>query len=186
VGVEKAMNVAIQKALENGIAGVGLTNMAHIGRLTDYANSASLAGCLSLIFTSCGGVISLVAPFEGLARCMATNPIAMSIPSDRGYPIVMDLATSVFAEGKLQVMLAAGKPSPEKAIIDKQGNPTTDPADFYSGGALLPLGGDQEYKGYLLNFIVEVLAGLLTGGGYPGGDDKASFSNCTFMIVIDV
>jgi LDH2 family malate/lactate/ureidoglycolate dehydrogenase len=186
VGAEKAMAVAIQKAVEHGIAGVGVTNLAHIGRLADYANTASLAGCLSLIFTSCGGVIKLVAPFEGLARRMATNPIALGIPSDREYPIVMDLATSVFAEGKLQVMLAAGKPAPEKAIIDKEGNPTTNPADFYSGGALLPLGGEQGYKGYLLNFMVEVLAGLLIGGGYPGVDEKTPFSNSTCMIVIDV
>jgi uncharacterized oxidoreductase len=98
----------------------------------------------------------------------------------------MDMATSVFAEGKLRVMLAAGKPAPEKALLDKDGNPTTNPADFYAGGALLPLGGVQGYKGYLLNFMVEVLAGLLTGGGYAGGNDKAPFNNCTLMIVIDV
>lgn len=186
VGAEKAMTTAIEKALKYGISGVGVTNLAHIGRLADYANSASRAGCLALVFTSCGGVASLVAPFEGLSRRMATNPIALGIPSDREYPIVMDLATSVFAEGKLRVMLAAGKPAPEKTLIDKDGNPTTNPADFYDGGALLPLGGDQGYKGYLLNFMVEVLAGILTGGGYAGGDDKAPFNNCTLMIVIDV
>ena len=186
VGAEKAMTVAIEKALKHGIAGVGVTNLAHIGRLADYANSASRANCLALVITSCGGVSSLVAPFEGLARRMATNPIALGIPSDREYPIVMDMATSVFAEGKLRVMLAAGKPAPEKALLDKDGNPTTNPADFYAGGALLPLGGVQGYKGYLLNFMVEVLAGLLTGGGYAGGNDKAPFNNCTLMIVIDV
>ncbi|MBW2622276.1 MAG: Ldh family oxidoreductase [Deltaproteobacteria bacterium] len=186
VGAEKAMAVAIEKGLEHGIAGVGVTNLAHIGRLADYANSASRANCLALVFTSCGGVSSLVAPFEGLARRMATNPMALGMPSDREYPVVMDLATSVFAEGKLRVMLAAGTSAPEKALLDKDGNPTTNPADFYAGGALLPLGGVQGYKGYLLNFMVEVLAGLLTGGGYAGGDAKAPFNNCTLMIVIDV
>jgi LDH2 family malate/lactate/ureidoglycolate dehydrogenase len=186
VGAEKAMTVAIGKAKEYGIAGVGVTNLAHIGRLADFANAASRAECLGLVFTSCGGVSSIVAPFEGLARRMATNPIALGIPSDREYPVVMDLATSVFAEGKLRVMLAAGKQAPEKTLLDKEGNPTTNPADFYAGGALLPLGGVQGYKGYLLNFMVEVLAGLLTGGGYAGGDTKAPFNNCTLMIVIDV
>ena len=186
VGAEKAMTVAIEKALEHGIAAVGVTNLAHIGRLADYANSASQAGCLSLVFTSGAGVSWLVAPFEGLARRMATNPIAMGIPSDREYPIVMDMATSVFAAGKLRVMLAAGKSAPEKTLIDKDGNPTTNPADFFSGGALLPLGGVQGYKGYLLNFMVEVMAGLLTGGGHVGGDSNARFSNSTLMIVIDV
>lgn len=186
VGAEKAMSVAIEKALEHGIAGVGVTNLAHIGRLADYANSASKANCLGLVFTSCGGVSSLVTPYEGLSRRMATNPMALGVPSDREYPIVMDMATSVFAEGKLRVMLAAGKSAPEKTLLDKNGNPTTNPADFYDGGALLPLGGAQGYKGYLLNFMVEVLAGLLTGGGYAGGDGKAPFNNCTLMIVIDV
>jgi uncharacterized oxidoreductase len=186
VGAERAMTVAIEKALEHGIAGVGVTNLAHIGRLADYANSASRAGCLALVFTSCGGVSSLVAPFEGIARRMATNPMALGIPSDREHPVVMDLATSVFAEGKLKVMMAAGTSAPEKSLLDKEGKPTTNPADFYAGGALLPLGGAQGYKGYLLNFLVEVLAGLLTGGGYAGGDDKAPFNNCTLMIVIDV
>ena len=186
IGAERAISVAIGKAQEHGIAGVGVTNLAHIGRLADYANSASSANCLALVFTSCGGVSSLVAPFEGLARRMATNPMALGIPSDREYPVVMDLATSVFAEGKLRVMMAAGTSAPEKSLLDKEGKPTTNPADFYAGGALLPLGGAQGYKGYLLNFLVEVLAGLLTGGGYAGGDDKAPFNNCTLMIVIDV
>jgi uncharacterized oxidoreductase len=186
VGAERAMSVAIEKAREHGIAGVGVTNLAHIGRLADYANSASSANCLALVFTSCGGVSALVAPFEGLARRMATNPIALGIPSDREYPVVMDMATSVFAEGKLRVMLAAGRSAPERSILDKEGKPTTDPADFYRGGALLPLGGPQGHKGYLLNFLVEVLAGLLTGGGYAGKDDQAPFNNCTLMIAIDV
>jgi uncharacterized oxidoreductase len=186
VGAEKAMTVAIQKALEYGVAGVGVTNLAHIGRLADYANSASSANCLALVFTSCGGVAPLVAPFEGLARRMATNPIAVGIPSDREHPVVMDMATSVFAEGKLRVMLFAGREAPERSLLDKEGKPTTDPADFYQGGALLPLGGPQGHKGYLLNFLVEVLAGLLTGGGYAGRDDQAPFNNCTLMIVIDV
>ncbi len=186
VGAERAMSVAIEKALQHGIAGVGVTNLAHIGRLADYANTASSADCLGLVFTSCGGVSSLVAPFEGLARRMATNPMAISVPSDREYPVVMDMATSVFAEGKLRVMMAAGRSAPEGTLLDKEGKPTTNPADFYAGGALLPLGGAQGYKGYLLNFMVEVLAGLLTGGGYAGGDTKAPFNNCTLMIVIDV
>ena len=73
-----------------------------------------------------------------------------------------------------------------EVLIDKHGNPTTNPADFYDGGALLPLGGVQGYKGYLLNFMVEVLAGLLTGGGHAGGNEKAPFNNCTLMIAINV
>jgi len=71
-------------------------------------------------------------------------------------------------------------------VLDKDGHPTTNPADFYEGGALLPLGGDQGYKGYLLNFMVEALAGVLTGDGFVGRDKQPRFSNCTLMIVIKV
>jgi uncharacterized oxidoreductase len=186
VAAEKAMDIAIARGRAHGIAAVGVTNLNHIGRLADYAISAARADCIGMVFTACGGAVSLVAPFEGSSRRMATNPMAMGIPSDRDYPIVFDMATSVFAEGKLKVMLDAGRPAPDQTLIDKEGRSTTNPADFYEGGAILPLGGSQGYKGYLLNFMVEVLAGLLTGGGYAGIGETAALNNCTFMIVIDV
>jgi len=186
VAAEKAMNTAIERGRANGVAAVGVTNLFHVGRLADYAVSAAGAGCIGMVYTSCGGAIYLVAPFEGSSRRMATNPMAMAIPSDREYPIVLDMATSVYAEGKLQVMLGTGQTAPEQTLIDKDGRPTTNPSDFYAGGAILPLGGKQGYKGYLLNFMVEVLAGLLTGGGYIGCNDSPVFNNCTLMIVLDV
>jgi LDH2 family malate/lactate/ureidoglycolate dehydrogenase len=186
VAAEKAMSVAIERGRAHGISAVGVTDLAHIGRLADYAVSAARANCIGMVFTACGGTITLVAPFEGSSRRMATNPMAVAMPSDREYPIVFDMATSVYAEGKLKVMQAAGRSSPEQTIIDKEGRPTTRPDDFYEGGAILPLGGKQGYKGYLLNFMVEVLAGVLTGGGCIGRKDNPIFNNCTLMIVIDV
>ncbi|MBW1710698.1 MAG: Ldh family oxidoreductase [Deltaproteobacteria bacterium] len=186
VGAEHAMKVAIERGRAHGVAAVGVTNLGHIGRLADYAVSASQANCIGMVYTTCGGAASLVAPFEGCSRRMATNPMAMAIPSDREYPIVFDMATSVFAEGKLRVMMAADKKAPDEALLDKEGNPTNNPRDFYAGGTLLPLGGKQGYKGYLLNFMVEVLGGLLINGGYIGREENAKFSNSTLMIVIDV
>ncbi len=186
VGAEKAMSEAIERARTHGVAAVGVINLGHIGRLADYAVSAARANCIGMVYTTCGGAASLVAPFEGCARRMATNPMAVAFPSDREYPVVLDMATSVFAEGKLRVMIAANKPAPEDALLDKEGRPTTNPADFYDGGTLLPLGGKQGYKGYLLNFMVEVLGGLLTNGGFLGKEENAKFSNDSLMIVIDV
>jgi len=186
VAAEKAMNVAIERGRAHGVAAVGVTDLAHIGRLADYAISAARANCIGMVFTACGGSVALVAPFEGSSRRMATNPMAMAIPSDREYPIVFDMATSVYAEGKFKVMQASGRSAPEQTIIDKEGRPTTKPDDFYEGGAILPLGGKQGYKGYLLNFMVEVLAGVLTGGGCIGRKDNPIFNNCTMMIVLDV
>jgi uncharacterized oxidoreductase len=186
VAAEKAARVAIERGRKHGVAAVGVNNLGHIGRLADYAVAAARADCIGLVFASGGGGGVLVAPFEGSARRMSTNPLAMAIPSDREYPIVFDMATSVWAEGKFRVLRASGKPAPEQTLIDKEGRPTTDSEDFYAGGAILPLGGRQGYKGYLLNFMVEVLAGLLTGGGYLGRDEDPAFNNCTMVIVIDV
>jgi LDH2 family malate/lactate/ureidoglycolate dehydrogenase len=186
VAAAKTTEVAIERCHEYGVAAVGVTHLGHIGRLADYASTAARAGCIALVFTACGGSVALVAPFGGSARRMATNPLAMAVPSDREYPIVLDLATSVFAEGKLSVMRDTGDSAPDQTLIDKEGQPTTRPADFYDGGALLPLGHNQGYKGYLLNFMVEVLAALLTGGGHIGTPEQTPFDNCTFMIALEV
>lgn len=183
VAADYAMTVAIERAQAHGIAGVGVTNLGHIGRLADYVIRAAQANMVGMLFTSTGGKSSLVAPGGGKTRRMSTNPIAVAFPSDREQPIVFDMATSAYAEGKFRVMVDAGASSPENMIIDKEGHPTTNPADFYDGGAILPAGG---YKGYLLNFMVEALGGLLTGGGYMGKEEDPLFNNCTMMIVIDV
>ena len=183
VAAEYAMGVAIERAQAHGIAGVGVTNLSHIGRLADYAISAAKANMLGMVFTATGGKSVLVAPGGGRTARMSTNPMAVGFPSDRDQPIVFDMATSAYAEGKFRVMQDAGAASPENKIIDKDGRPTTNPEDFFSGGAILPAGG---YKGYLLNFMVEALAGLITGGGYLGKQENPLFNNCSMMIVIDV
>ncbi|MEE8394571.1 MAG: Ldh family oxidoreductase, partial [bacterium] len=186
VAAQRAMEVAIERGLRHGVAAVGVTELGHIGRLADYAVAASEAGLIGMVFTATGGLSRLVAPFGGAAARMSTNPICVAFPSDRGDPIVFDMATSVYAEGKFRVFRDAKAQAPENLLIDKQGQPTTDPEDFYDGGAILPLGGGQGYKGYLLNFMVEVLGGLLTGGGFVGRDKKPAFNNCTMMITVDV
>ncbi len=186
VAAEAAMTVAIERAGQYGIAGIGVTDLAHVGRLADYAIRAARAGMIGLVFTSTGGFAKLVAPFGGMSRRMSTNPMAVAFPSDRDEPIVFDMATSTYAEGKFRVMMDGGHSAPEQLLIDKEGRPTTKPADFYDGGSILPVGGRQGYKGYLLNFMVEALAGLLTGGGYMGRDEDPIFNNCTLMIVINV
>ena len=186
VVAQKTVEIAIERAEIHGIAAVGMTNNGHIGRLADYSVQAANAGCIGIVFTTTGGFSFLVAPFGGKARRMGTNPISIALPSDRKFPVVLDMATSVFAEGKLPVMIDSGKSAPEQTILDKEGQPTTNPSEFYEGGAILPLGGEQGYKGYLLNFMVDVLAGVLTGGGFMGRDENPKFNNCTTMIVIKV
>jgi uncharacterized oxidoreductase len=182
----EGMQVAIERARAHRLAAVGVTDLSHIGRLADYAVMASEAGMIGMVFTATGGFSRLVAPFGGAERRMSTNPMAVGFPSDREFPVVFDFATSAYAEGKFRVFSEGGVPTPPGVLIDKDGRPSTDPDDLYDGGAILPLGGDQGYKGYLLNFMMEVLGGLLTGGGFLGREEEPPFNNCSLMIVLDV
>ena len=183
----EAMRLAIDRARQHRVAAVGVTDLSHIGRLADFAVMATAADMIGLVVTCTGGFSKLVTPFGGSEPLMSTNPIAAAFPSDRDFPIVLDLATSSWAEGKVRVSLEGGVATPENVLLDPEGQPSTDPADLYAGGSLRPLGGDQGYKGYLLSFMVESLAGLLTGGGFVGdGRTDPPFNNCSLMIVLDV
>ena len=186
VGATEAMRVAISRAKEHNVVAVGVTDLTHVGRLADYSIAACKAGMIGMVFTATGGYSKLVAPFGGAERRMSTNPIAVGFPSDREGPVVFDLATSAYAEGKFRVFREGGVPTPPDILLDPAGKPSTDPEDLYRGGAILPLGGAQGYKGYLLNFLVEVLGGLLTGGGFVGKEEDPPFNNCTMMIVLNV
>jgi uncharacterized oxidoreductase len=95
------------------------------------------------------------------------------------------MATSAVALGKVQLARARGDKIPEGWIIDSEGHATTDPEDYWRGGALLPLGGDQGHKGYGLAFMVEVFCGLLTGLGYGVAKD-GKHNDGNFIAVFDV
>jgi len=187
VVAEEGMRLAIERARQHGIACVGVYDLLHIGRLADYVITGAKAGMASLIFTATGGSAAIVAPFGGKARRLSTNPFAFAVPSGREFPVVFDMATSVIANGKLRVAKDAAKGVLPGLIIDKEGNPSTNALDVERGGAILPLGGmDKGYKGYLMGFLVEVLGGLLTGGGFQGKEIDPLFSNPSFMIALDV
>lgn len=184
VVAEFATDLAIGKARSAGIAAVTMRRVKHIGRLGRYAEMAAGAGMASIIFTCGGGHGINQAPFGGAERRLNSNPIAMSFPSGLAGPYVMDIATSVVAEGKVRMYRARGEQTPTGWIIDSDGAPTTDPNDFYEGGAILPLGREEGHKGYALAFMVDLFAGILSGGGVPG-DPTDSFSNDSAIIVLD-
>lgn len=186
IAATRATEMVIERARQHHVACVGITDLFHVGRLADYAVMCAEAGMIGMVFTSGGGYLGPTAPFGGAERRMGTNPIAMAFPSDREEPVVFDMATSALAEGKFKVARDAGKPMPEGVLLNKAGRPSTDPNDLYEGGAILPLGAAQGYKGYLLNFMVEVMAGILTGGGYMGHHKREGLNNCTTLLVLDV
>ncbi len=152
----------------------------HLGRLGEYV--AELAG-RDLIGMAFGNADPSVAPYGGRERRLGTNPLAWAVPrADGRPPVVMDWASAAMAEGKLAVARARGETVPEGIIVDRDGNHTVDPADFYAGGALLPFGG---HKGYGLSVLIEIVGGLLTGTGVgclPGYDGRFG----TVLLAVDI
>lgn len=162
---EQATTLGIETAKHcDGISIVGLRNSGHLGRIGDFALQAAEAGFVSLHFVNTNGFGIRVAPFGGTDARLSTNPIAIGIPRKDGEHVVLDMATSTYAEGKIRSAVNRGEELPDGILIDSDGNPTRDPRALYTNppGALLPLGG---YKGYGLSVICEILAGSLTGSG---------------------
>ncbi len=170
---EFAAKLGIAKARVKGIAMIGLTNCGHLGRVGDWADMAAEAGQVSLHFLNTSGA-QRVAPFGGSDRRLSTNPISIGVPVDGADPVVLDVTTSMVAEGKLMVAMNKGERVPEGWIIDKSGAPTTDPKDFYDGGALLTVGA---HKGSGLSIITDLLAGAISTGRSSDPDDPILRNN---------
>jgi uncharacterized oxidoreductase len=126
-----------------------------------------------------------VAPFGGKDRMLSTGPVSFAFPSNMDFSFVIDIATSVVAEGKIRVMLHKGEKIPYGWIIDKDGKPSDNPRDLYDGGALLPLGGDESgHKGFGLGLAIDILSGILSGAGCAYEDIKRG--NGVFFEVINI
>jgi len=157
---EFAGKLGTAKAAKSGIAMVGLRNCGHLGRVGDWAELAAAAGQVSLHFLNTSGA-QRVAPFGGSDRRLSTNPITVGVPIAGGEPVILDVTTSMVAEGKLFVASNKGEEVPPGWIIDKHGKPTTQPREFYDGGALLTVGA---HKGSGLSIVVDLLAGAISTG----------------------
>lgn len=184
IGAEHATRLACAKAKTQGIALVALRNSAHVGRLGDWVELAAELGCVSFHFVN---TLSMprVAPWGGREGRLSTNPLAWGMPIAGAAPIVVDLTTSVVAEGKVRMNRDAGKPVPEGWIVDRDGKSTSDAKALYAGGSLLPLGGlEAGHKGYALSLMVDLMAGAISGGGASGADRKINCNNFT-VIAID-
>lgn len=181
----RAMEIAIAKAQQHQVAAITIYQQSHVGRLADYPLMAARAGMIGLITCDSGRGPKAVVPYGGREARLGTNPISVAFPSDLEGPIFLDMATSAVAAGKLSVRRSRGEPAPEGWVIDKHGNPTTDLAAYYDGGAILPMGGDQAHKGYVLSFMVETLSGILTGLGF-GIDPQGRHNDGSFLAVFDV
>ncbi len=160
VSARFATDQAIAAAKEYGAAAVGVVNGNHVGRVGEYPERAAAQGVL--LFATCGGVgeRGTTAPFGGRTGVLGTNPIAVGLPAGARPPMIVDFATTVVAEGKVQVARAKGAELPPGAILDKDGRPSTNPNDLYDGGVMLPFGG---HKGFGLALVAAVLSQGLAG-----------------------
>ena len=165
VGAVRAMQVAIKKARVFHTACVVTQRCGHAGRLGAYTELAARESFLAIGACNSPRHGHFVLPWGGGEGRLATNPISFAIPTGSGDPIVADFSTAAAPEGKLRLFRDQGRRLPEGWIVDGQGKPTTDPADFYGPprGAILPFGREAGYRGFALALLVEVLGGTLAG-----------------------
>ena len=134
-------------------------NTSHVGRVGAYPLQIARAGLIGIVFCNVGHMSRQIAPYGGLDGELSTNPIAFAAPRRVAEPILVDMTTSICAEGKIRVASNKGTALPTGCIIDAQGNVSTRPQAYLGDptGAMLPLGGPVAYKGCCLSFIVEIL-----------------------------
>jgi len=168
-----AVDVAAERAEEAGVAAVGVRNAAHLGRIGEWAERAAERGLVFAAFVNTGSLAELVAAPGSATRRLGTNPIAFGVPSFGAveFPLVLDIATSQVAHGKVTKRHVEEEAIPPEWVTDPQGATVTDPAVMEEGeGAMLPLGGTTAgYKGFGLATIAELLAGVLGDAPVAGG-----------------
>src|SRR6476661_873908 len=143
----KAMQLIIDKAKKTNVAACTVYRQSHVGRLAAYPLMAAREGMIGLATADSGRSPKAVAPFGGREARLGTNPISIAVPSDLEAPFYLDMATSAVAAGKVLLAAARGEQIPSGWIVGSDGRQTTDPHQLRSGGALLPLGGTEGYKG---------------------------------------
>lgn len=162
----RAMQLCIEKAKKSGVAFVGVKDSNHFGMASYYSEMAIPAGMIGMVFTS--PAAHLMAPTGGIEPILDNNPFSFGIPAGKELPVVLDMATSVVARGKIGVAMNKGEKIPANWAMTIDGHETTDPREAFNG-ILLPVGG---YKGYGLTVIVGILSAVLTGGAILSEDVK--------------
>ena len=185
-----AAELAIEKARSAGSAWVGVRWSNHAGPASLYAKMPMRAGMIGMYFAV--GNANHLPPWGGVEMLLSTNPIAVAIPAGEEPPIVLDMATTVAAFGKVKTRAQRGEAMPEGWMVDREGKPLTDPKRLHEG-FLLPLGGHEAgYKGYGMALVFGILAGTLNRAAMGrevidfNADDDSETNTGHFIIALDV
>ncbi len=179
-----AMREAVRRAKVHGIAAVGLRNSNHFGTALYYTLIAAREGCIAFLSTNASPAM---APWGGRKKTVGTNPWSWAAPAGSHPPMVLDIANTGVARGKVYLAKQKGQLIPEGWALDANGAPTTDPAAAIDG-IILPMAG---HKGYAIAAMMDMLSGVLTGSAFGSGvfgpyqtDHKSGAGQ--LMIVLDI
>ena len=179
-----SMRHAVQLAKQHGIGAVSVRNAGHFGTAMYYTQLAAKAGCIGFISTNASPAM---APWGGLEKRVGTNPWSWAAPAGRYPPMMLDIANTAVARGKLYVAKQKGQQIPADWAMDPDGRATTDPA-LGNAGTILPMAG---HKGYGIAPNMDMLSGVLSGSGFgrqitgpyvPQGQSKVGF----FTLAINI
>jgi LDH2 family malate/lactate/ureidoglycolate dehydrogenase len=157
-----AMHDAIRRAKAHGVGAVGLRNSNHFGTALYYTLAAAREGCIAFLSTNASPAM---APWGGRKKTVGTNPWSWAAPAGSCPPMVLDIANTGVARGKIYLAKQKGLSIPEGWAIDAEGAPTTD-ASAAIDGIILPMAG---HKGYAIAAMMDMLSGVLTGSAFGGG-----------------
>ena len=157
-----AMQDAVRRAKAHGIGAVALRNSNHFGTAMYFTLMAARAGCLGFLSTNASPAM---APWGGRKKTVGTNPWSWAAPAGKHAPMVLDIANTGVARGKIYLARQKGQPIPEGWAIDADGRPTTDPSAAIDG-IILPM---AQHKGYAIAVMMDMLSGVLTGSAFGAG-----------------
>jgi uncharacterized oxidoreductase len=186
VQAHRLLDHLVPKARALGVAAGAARHCGHIGRLGEYAERAAESGLILMATVNNCGAGQRVAPPGGTAPRLGTNPLCVGVPTGSD-PVVLDFGTSVVAEGKVRVYHINGQPVPAGWLLDRDGQPTTDPSVLYEqpSGSILPMGGTQAYKGFGLALVLDMLASGLSGGRTCFQGAPAAKGNNVLFVLFD-
>lgn len=181
---DQAVKLGVERARRHGISAVAVRNSGHFGTAAYFTRDAAKAGCVTFLATNASPAM---APWGGRTKAVGTNPWSIAAPAGKYGVAVMDIANTAVARGKIYLAAERNEQIPANWAANEQGVPTTDAKEAIHG-LILPMAG---HKGYVISFMMDVLAGVLTGSsfgtGVAGPYERERKSGCGHMLLtIDI